>query len=94
MWQSIQELIGSLIIRHTHSMLSQSLYTKIRGVLTLCNVNLPTWATIQASRARIRVLLRTRIEANLSVFDNPCYTLSARALIAQVGLDYSVNHVL
>ncbi|PLW21190.1 hypothetical protein PCANC_05445 [Puccinia coronata f. sp. avenae] len=77
------ELIGSLIMGHTHSMLSRSLYSKIRGILKLCNISLPAWATIQAARTRIRVLLKTKIQLNFSVFDNPCFLLSAMSLLSQ-----------
>lgn len=87
---------ASLIIGHTHSMLSRTLYSQIRGVLTLCDIYLP-WATIQASRARTRMLLRTNIEASLSVFENPCFSHSARSLIAQPSGSYgpilAANHL-
>ncbi|PLW26323.1 hypothetical protein PCANC_27603 [Puccinia coronata f. sp. avenae] len=82
-FRSKMELIGSLIVGHTHSMLSRSLYSKIRGILTMCDVHLPAWATIQAGRACIQQLLKSSIRFDVSVFDNPCFSLSARSLIAQ-----------
>ncbi|PLW23679.1 hypothetical protein PCASD_13574 [Puccinia coronata f. sp. avenae] len=87
----IQELIGSLIMGHTHSMLLRSLYSKIRGILKLCNISLPAWATIQAARTRIRVLLKTKIQLNFSVFDNPCFSLSAGSLLSQVSCSVTMT---
>ncbi|PLW21644.1 hypothetical protein PCANC_03188 [Puccinia coronata f. sp. avenae] len=77
------ELVGSLIMGHTHSLLSRSLYSKIRAILSLCDVNLPAWATIQASRARIRNLLNSSINYSQSPFGTPTFSLSPQALIAQ-----------
>ncbi|PLW56393.1 hypothetical protein PCANC_03430 [Puccinia coronata f. sp. avenae] len=70
-----QELVGSLIMGHTHSLISCSVYSKIRAILTSCNVNLPAWATIQASRKRIRTLLDSQISYSSSPFGTPTFAL-------------------
>ncbi|KAA1082636.1 hypothetical protein PGT21_009069 [Puccinia graminis f. sp. tritici] len=82
-FKSKLDLIASLIIGHTHSMLSRVLYTKIRAILTLCGLVLPAWATVRASRARISGLLGTKLRNANSVFDTPCYALSAKTILSQ-----------
>ncbi|PLW56916.1 hypothetical protein PCANC_01262 [Puccinia coronata f. sp. avenae] len=77
------ELVGSLIMGHTHSMLSRSMYTKMRAILTLCDITLPAWATIQASRARIRKLLDDQILYSTSPFGTPIFALNPEKLIAR-----------
>ncbi|PLW36848.1 hypothetical protein PCASD_15262 [Puccinia coronata f. sp. avenae] len=81
-FKSQMELVGSLIMGHTHSMLSCSMYTKICAILTLCDVSLPAWATIQASRARIRKLLEARVMYSNSPFGTPIFALNPENLIA------------
>jgi hypothetical protein len=79
-----QEIVGLLIMGYTHSMISCSVYSKIRAILTLCNVDLPAWATIQASRKRIQTLLNNRVNVSASPFGTPTFALSPQTLIAQV----------
>ncbi|PLW58275.1 hypothetical protein PCANC_00780 [Puccinia coronata f. sp. avenae] len=81
-FKSKMEVIGSLIMGHTHSMISRSLYSKIRGILALCDINLPAWATVQASRTRIRKLLGNRINYCSSPFDTPTFSLDPQTLVA------------
>ncbi|PLW26028.1 hypothetical protein PCANC_22405, partial [Puccinia coronata f. sp. avenae] len=82
-FKSKMELVGSLIMGHTHSLISRSVYSKIRAILTSCNVNLPAWATIQASRKRIRTLLDSQISYSSSPFGTPTFALRPQTLIAQ-----------
>ncbi|KAA1097528.1 hypothetical protein PGT21_010248 [Puccinia graminis f. sp. tritici] len=82
-FKSQMDLIASLIVGHTHSMLSRSLYTKIRAILTLCGLRLPAWSTVRTSRERIRGLLGSKIGKAVSVFDVPCYALSAKKILSQ-----------
>ncbi|EFP93552.2 uncharacterized protein PGTG_19548 [Puccinia graminis f. sp. tritici CRL 75-36-700-3] len=77
------DLVASLLIGHTRSMLSRSIFTKLRDILTLTDLQLPNWATVRSSRARIRRLLGSEINTCVSVFDTPCFSLSAKQLIAQ-----------
>ncbi|PLW52727.1 hypothetical protein PCANC_16005 [Puccinia coronata f. sp. avenae] len=64
-------------------MLSRSMYKKIRAILTLCDVSLPAWATIQASRARIRKLLEACVMYSNSPFGTPIFALNPENLIAR-----------
>jgi hypothetical protein len=89
-----QEVIGSLIMGHTHSMISRSLYSKIRGILALCDINLPAWATVQASRTRIRKLLGNRINYCSSPFDTPTFSLDPQTLVAMVRLQRLTDRLL
>ncbi|KAA1120083.1 hypothetical protein PGT21_037132 [Puccinia graminis f. sp. tritici] len=86
MWfpfKSKLDLVASLIIGHTRSLLSMAIYTKIRAVLTGCDVKLPAWATVQTSRDRINKLLGCEILPHKSVFDTPCFSLGARHILQQ-----------
>jgi hypothetical protein len=58
------------------------MYTKIQAILTLCNVSLPAWATIQAARDRIQKLLDAQIST--SPFGTPIFALNPENLIARV----------
>ncbi|KAA1110414.1 hypothetical protein PGT21_020875 [Puccinia graminis f. sp. tritici] len=82
-FKSKLDLIGSLIIGHTHSLLSRALYTKIRAILTICDLTLPAYATVRTSRKRIRGLLGSAVNKAVSVFDVPCYALSAKRILAR-----------
>ncbi|KNE94634.1 hypothetical protein PSTG_11997 [Puccinia striiformis f. sp. tritici PST-78] len=77
------DLVASLLIGHTRSMLSRTLYNKIREILTICDLRLPGWATVRASWIQIRKLLQTTIKKLTSMFDTPCFSLSAKTLISQ-----------
>ncbi|EHS64486.1 uncharacterized protein PGTG_20949 [Puccinia graminis f. sp. tritici CRL 75-36-700-3] len=77
------DLIGSLMMGHTHSMMSRKMYSKIRGILRLCDLRVPEWGTVRDSRARIRDITRSTVNTSTSVFDTPCFSLSAKALISQ-----------
>jgi hypothetical protein len=59
------------------------MYTKMRAILTLCDITLPAWATIQASRARIRKLLDDQILYSTSPFGTPIFALNPEKLIAR-----------
>ncbi|EFP77823.2 uncharacterized protein PGTG_03779 [Puccinia graminis f. sp. tritici CRL 75-36-700-3] len=86
MWfpfKSKLDLVASLIMGHTRSLLSKAIYTKIRAILTGCAVKLATWATVQASRDRINKLLGCEILPHKSVFDTPCFSLGARHILQQ-----------
>jgi hypothetical protein len=89
-----QEVIGSLIMGHTHSMISRSLYSKIRGIMALCDINLPAWATVQASRTRIRKLLGNRINYCSSPFDTPTFSLDPQTLVAMVSFQCRTDRLL
>ncbi|KAI9627287.1 hypothetical protein KEM48_009913 [Puccinia striiformis f. sp. tritici PST-130] len=77
------DMVGSLLVGHTHSMMSRTLYTKVCGILTMCDMHLPSWQSVRESRARIRNLLGCNINTSKSVFNTPCFALSAKDLIAQ-----------
>jgi hypothetical protein len=67
------------------------MYTKIRAILTLCDVSLPAWATIQASRTRIRKLLEARVMYSNSPFGTPIFALNPENLIARVRQAFSLG---
>ncbi|OAV86893.1 hypothetical protein PTTG_29680, partial [Puccinia triticina 1-1 BBBD Race 1] len=78
------ELVGSLLIGHTHSMISQAIYNKIRAAMTICDIRLPAWATVRGARIRIRKLLQTQLKTKQSPFGTPCFSLSLKGILSQV----------
>lgn len=76
--------MGSLIIGHTNSMVSRSLYNKFRSIMDIDDIKLPAWATVRDSRARISQLVGCKIRSTMSILDRPCFALSAKSIISQV----------
>ncbi|WAQ85313.1 hypothetical protein PtA15_5A888 [Puccinia triticina] len=61
-FKSKLDLVASLLIGHTRSMLSRSLYKRISAVWEVCGLKLPEWAAVQESRKRIRDLLGNKFK--------------------------------
>ncbi|OAV88231.1 hypothetical protein PTTG_29101 [Puccinia triticina 1-1 BBBD Race 1] len=77
------ELVGSLLIGHTHSMISRAIYNKIRAVMSICDIRLPAWATVRGARIRIQKLLCTQLKTETSAFGTPCFYLSVQGILSQ-----------
>ncbi|KAA1064902.1 hypothetical protein PGT21_018913 [Puccinia graminis f. sp. tritici] len=77
------ELAGSLLIGHTHSLISRLIYNKVRVVITICDIRLPAWATVRSARARIRKLLQSELKSEKSPFGTPCFSLSVKGISSQ-----------
>ncbi|KNZ53895.1 hypothetical protein VP01_3105g1 [Puccinia sorghi] len=43
------------------------------GILYLCDVNIPAWGIIQASKGCIRLFLRSKINYSIYIFGNPSF---------------------
>ncbi|OAV91637.1 hypothetical protein PTTG_27904 [Puccinia triticina 1-1 BBBD Race 1] len=82
-FKSKLDLVASLLIGHTRSMLSRSLYKRISALLEVCGLKLLQWAAVRESRKRIRDLLGNKVQTDVLVFDTPCYTLSSQKIISQ-----------
>ncbi|POW05701.1 hypothetical protein PSTT_09466 [Puccinia striiformis] len=77
------ELVGSLSIGHTHSLLSRAIYNRNRAIMSICDIQLPAWATVRRARARIRVFLKSQIRTEKSPFGTPCFSLSVQGILSQ-----------
>ncbi|WAQ81854.1 hypothetical protein PtA15_2A167 [Puccinia triticina] len=82
-FKSKLDLVASLLIGHTRSMLSRSLYKRISALWEVCGLKLLRWAAVRESRKRIRDLLGNKVQSYVSVFDTPCYALSSQKIISQ-----------
>ncbi|KAH9819446.1 hypothetical protein DFH28DRAFT_924804 [Melampsora americana] len=68
-------LVAILIIGSTRSLLSRGLYEKIRDILTICAVCLPTWKTLQSLRKSLKESMGLTVTNTRSVLGTPCFTL-------------------
>ncbi|PLW26386.1 hypothetical protein PCASD_25972 [Puccinia coronata f. sp. avenae] len=78
------ELVGLLLIGHTHSMISRAIYNKVRAVMLICDIQLPAWSTIRSAQARIKKFLKSEIITSQSPFGTPCFTISIKGILSQV----------
>ncbi|KAI9605646.1 hypothetical protein H4Q26_004011 [Puccinia striiformis f. sp. tritici PST-130] len=77
------ELVGSLSIGNTHSLLSRAIYNRNQAIMTICDVQLPAWATVCSARKRIRTFLKSQIKTETSPFGTPCFSLSIQGILSQ-----------
>ncbi|OAV87337.1 hypothetical protein PTTG_29470 [Puccinia triticina 1-1 BBBD Race 1] len=82
-FKSRMELVGSLLIGHTHSLISRAIYNKVKAVMSICDIQLPSWATVRSARDRIRKLLPTQLNLHKSAFGTPCFALSVKGILSQ-----------
>ncbi|KNZ57692.1 hypothetical protein VP01_2098g2 [Puccinia sorghi] len=88
-FKSKRDLMGSLIIGHTNSMVSRSLYNKFRSIMDIDDIKLPAWATVRDSRARISQLVGCKIRSTMSILDRPCFALSAKTNLVSAAQELS-----
>ncbi|OAV86159.1 hypothetical protein PTTG_30050 [Puccinia triticina 1-1 BBBD Race 1] len=77
------ELVGSMLIGHTHSLISRAIYNKVRAVMSICDIKLPAWATVRSAQVRVRKLLQTQLKTAPSPFGTPCFSLSIQGILLQ-----------
>ncbi|KAI7965365.1 hypothetical protein MJO29_003463 [Puccinia striiformis f. sp. tritici] len=77
------ELVGSLSIGHTHSLVSRAIYNRNRAIMTVCDIQLPAWSTVRSARKRIRTFLKSQIKTETSPFGTPCFSLSIEGILFQ-----------
>lgn len=86
----LKYLVAILIIGSTRSVLSRILYDKIRDILTICAVHLPTWKTLQSLRKSLKESMGLTVTNTRSVLGTPCFTLPIKEGITLVN----INHFL
>ncbi|KAH9459003.1 hypothetical protein Pst134EA_019155 [Puccinia striiformis f. sp. tritici] len=74
--------VATLMLGSLHNLLSRTFYHYMRLVITLFNIQLPHWDSIRRNKERIRKFLEIHIIKNVTVFNNTCYSLSLKGLIA------------
>ncbi|KAI9623290.1 hypothetical protein KEM48_009532 [Puccinia striiformis f. sp. tritici PST-130] len=79
------ELVGSLSIGHTHSLVSRAIYNRNRAIMTVCDIQLPAWSTVRSARKRIRTFLKSQIKTETSPFGTPCFSLSIEGILSRIG---------
>ncbi|KAI8455747.1 hypothetical protein BY996DRAFT_4636994 [Phakopsora pachyrhizi] len=76
-------MIGCLISGCTRSIISRKTYEHIRLVLRLCNVNLPSWKTVQSAKAKLQKKSKCKEHISVSVFGNPISTVGIEGILNQ-----------
>ncbi|KAI8443169.1 hypothetical protein BY996DRAFT_4604260 [Phakopsora pachyrhizi] len=76
-------MIGYIIAGCTRSLMSRKTYDHIRLVLRLCNVDLPSWRTVQSAKAILQKYTYYRVQKSVSVLGNPIFTLGIEGLLTQ-----------
>ncbi|KAI8451342.1 hypothetical protein BY996DRAFT_4555908, partial [Phakopsora pachyrhizi] len=65
------------------SLISCKTYEHIRLVLRLCNVNLPSWKTVQSVKAKLQKKSKCKEHIGVSVLGNPISTVGIEGLLNQ-----------
>ncbi|CAH7683976.1 hypothetical protein PPACK8108_LOCUS17846, partial [Phakopsora pachyrhizi] len=63
--------------------MSRKTYDHIRLVLRLCNVDLPSWRTVQSAKAKLQKYTYCRVQKSVSVLGNPICTIGIEGLLTQ-----------
>ncbi|KAA1120057.1 hypothetical protein PGT21_037090 [Puccinia graminis f. sp. tritici] len=74
-------LIGSLLVRYLHKLISRDLYHQIRVIFMLNQIKLPRWEALRLMRAQIRTLVNQTIVEQETVFGQPVFGLKASNVI-------------
>ena len=81
----LQVLLATLLLGQLHNLISRSMYHQMRLVVSLGNMKLPHWDTIQNARSRIRKILKMDIVDSETILLNKCTTLSIKDIIGHVS---------
>ncbi|KAI8449373.1 hypothetical protein BY996DRAFT_8407206 [Phakopsora pachyrhizi] len=76
-------MIGCLIAGCTRTLMSRKTYNHIQVVLRLCDVQLPSWKTVQSAKTQLQKLTHCKKYTSLSVIGNPMTTVSIQGLLKQ-----------
>ncbi|KAI8461540.1 hypothetical protein BY996DRAFT_8404742, partial [Phakopsora pachyrhizi] len=76
-------MIGCILAGCTRSLMSRKTYDHIRLVLRLCNVDLPSWRTVQSAKAKLQKYTYCRVQKSVSVLGNPICTIGIEGLLTQ-----------
>ncbi|KAA1076736.1 hypothetical protein PGT21_017125 [Puccinia graminis f. sp. tritici] len=74
--------VAELILGHLHHMLSRVVYDNIRVGLSILHLILPHWDSMRRTRLKIRKLLDIHIIEHETVFNNTCFSLSLKDIVA------------
>ncbi|CAH7672055.1 hypothetical protein PPACK8108_LOCUS6836 [Phakopsora pachyrhizi] len=77
-------MIGCLISGCTRSLMSRKVYNHIRQVLRLCDVDLPSWKTVQSAKSQLLKKTHCKEKMSVIIMGNPITTVSIQGLLTQV----------
>ncbi|POV97246.1 hypothetical protein PSHT_14663, partial [Puccinia striiformis] len=63
-------------------LLLPAIYNRNQAIMTVCDIQLPAWATIRSTRKRIRTFLKSQIKTETSPFGTPCFLLSIQGILS------------
>ncbi|CAH7673658.1 hypothetical protein PPACK8108_LOCUS8542 [Phakopsora pachyrhizi] len=76
-------MIGCLISGCTRSLMSRKMYNHIRQVLRLCDVDLPSWKTVQSAKSQLLKKTHCKEKMSVSIMGNSITTVSIQGLLTQ-----------
>ncbi|KAI8460241.1 hypothetical protein BY996DRAFT_4632711 [Phakopsora pachyrhizi] len=76
-------MIGCILSGCTRSLMSRKTYDHIRLVLRICNVDLPSWKTVQSAKLKLQKYTYCRDQKTFSILGNPIFTLGIEGLLTQ-----------
>ncbi|KAI8450839.1 hypothetical protein BY996DRAFT_8688860 [Phakopsora pachyrhizi] len=82
---SVTNLTGFLFKKRgcTCTLMSRKTYNHIQVVLRLCDVQLPSWKTVQSAKTQLQKMTHCKKYTSLSVIGNPMTTVSIQGLLKQ-----------
>ncbi|POW11185.1 hypothetical protein PSTT_05423 [Puccinia striiformis] len=93
-FRSQEDFLGCLLMGYLHNIVSRSSYIYTRQVLSTRALHIPYWDSVQRTRARLRKLLNFDLMESISVFNNKCYAISLKGIIANELLNpYVTQHL-
>ncbi|KAI8457585.1 hypothetical protein BY996DRAFT_6411529 [Phakopsora pachyrhizi] len=76
-------MIGYLIAGRTCTLISRKTYNHLQVVLRLCDVQLPSWKTVQSAKTQLQKMTHCKKYTSLSVIGNPMTTVRIQGLLKQ-----------
>ena len=75
---------------YLHNLMSKVTFLQLRVILRVRNLPLPYWDTLKRARERIQEDYGMKTQVSTSVWDNKCFTLNLRRILANVS-KFSTN---
>ncbi|KAI8461648.1 hypothetical protein BY996DRAFT_6408488 [Phakopsora pachyrhizi] len=76
-------MIGCLIAGCTRTLMTRKTYNHIQVVLRMCDIELPSWKTVQTAKTKLQRISHCNKSTSQSIIGNPLTTVSIQGLLTQ-----------
>ncbi|CAH7673811.1 hypothetical protein BY996DRAFT_4590926 [Phakopsora pachyrhizi] len=76
-------MIGCLIAGCTRTLMTRKTYNQIQVVLRMCDIELPSWKTVQTAKTKLQKISHCKKSTSQSIIGNPMTTVSIQGLLTQ-----------